>query len=74
MRTWHSVLSGWRTSSYSHYEENACVDVGAGYGLVGVRDTKQTALEVRARPVLVFVRPAFTVFLDRLKVGDTGVR
>ena len=34
-------LTGWRKSSYSHFEENACVEVRHEEGVVGIRDTKQ---------------------------------
>ncbi|MFE0021947.1 DUF397 domain-containing protein [Amycolatopsis sp. NPDC059021] len=67
MRTWHTILTGWHTSSYSHFEENACVDVGTGDGLVGVRDSKQAALPGHVRPVLVFGAPSFGAFLAHLK-------
>ncbi|WP_439376566.1 DUF397 domain-containing protein [Amycolatopsis lexingtonensis] len=60
-------LTGWRKSSHSHFEENACVEVGTGPGVVGVRDTKQAGLP--ARPVLVFSADAFTAFLDHLTDG-----
>ncbi|GAA4548237.1 DUF397 domain-containing protein [Amycolatopsis samaneae] len=67
MHTWHSVLTGWHKSSYTHHEENACVDVGTGHGLVGVRDTKQAAVPEHLRPVLVVGVPAFGAFLAHLK-------
>jgi hypothetical protein len=60
-------LTGWRKSSHSHFEENACVEVGSGPGVVGVRDTKQAALA--ARPVLVYSESAFAAFLGHLTGG-----
>ena len=55
-------LTGWRKSSHSHFEENACVEIGTGPGVVGVRDTKQPA----PRPVLVWSAGAFAAFLAHL--------
>ncbi|WP_246258181.1 DUF397 domain-containing protein [Amycolatopsis anabasis] len=66
---WHSVMIDWRTSSYTHYEENACVEVGATRDLIGVRDTKQAGIPAHARPVLVFTRRAFRAFVEGLKAG-----
>lgn len=63
---WHVKMTGWRKSSYTHYEENACVEVGTAPGLVGVRDTKQRELAAEVRPVLVFGRTAFRAFLERV--------
>lgn len=60
-------LTGWRKSSHSHFEENACVEVGSGQGVVGIRDTKQAALA--ARPVLVYSENAFAAFLDHVTGG-----
>jgi hypothetical protein len=54
-------LTGWRKSSHSHFEENACVEIGFAPDVVGVRDTKQAALP--ARPVLVCSANAFAAFL-----------
>ncbi|EOD68386.1 DUF397 domain-containing protein [Amycolatopsis vancoresmycina] len=56
------TLTGWRKSSHSHFEENACVEVGTAPGLVGVRDTKQAA----PRSVLVYSPHAFAAFLAQL--------
>ena len=56
------TLTGWRKSSHSHFEENACVEIGAGPGVVGVRDTKQPA----PRPILVYSATAFAAFLAHL--------
>ena len=60
------TLTGWRKSSHSHFEENACVEIGSGPGVVGVRDTKQPV----PRPVLVCSATAFAAFLAHL----TGAR
>ncbi|MFD9893743.1 DUF397 domain-containing protein [Amycolatopsis sp. NPDC059027] len=67
MRTRYTNLTGWHTSSHSHFEENACVDVGTGDGLVGVRDSKQAALPDHIRPVLVVGAPSFGALLAHLK-------
>ncbi|MDT7797343.1 MAG: hypothetical protein QOI78_776 [Actinomycetota bacterium] len=60
-------LTGWRKSSHSHFEENACVEIGSAPGVVGVRDTKQAALT--ARPVLVYSSDAFAAFLVHVTGG-----
>ena len=39
-----------------------CVEIGAGPGVVGVRDTKQPA----PRPILVYSATAFAAFLAHL--------
>ncbi len=59
------TLTGWRKSSHSHFEENACVEIGTGPGVVGVRDTKQAV----PRPVLVCSAAAFRGFLEHLTDG-----
>ncbi len=58
-----SQLTGWRKSSHSHFEENACVEVGTAPGVVGVRDTKQAKLPETTRPVLVFADASFAAFV-----------
>ncbi|SFW45406.1 DUF397 domain-containing protein [Amycolatopsis australiensis] len=58
-------LTGWHKSSHSHFEENACVEVGTGPGVVGVRDTKQP----EPRPILTCSTTAFAAFLDHLTGG-----
>jgi hypothetical protein len=58
-------LTGWRKSSHSHFEENACVEIGSAPGVVGVRDTKQPA----PRPILVYSEAAFSAFLAQLTGG-----
>ena len=60
-------FTGWRKSSHSHFEENACVEVGTAPGYVGVRDTKQAGMP--ARPVLVYPAAAFRAFLAQLTGG-----
>lgn len=68
-------MLSWHKSKYTHHEENACVEVGTGPGLVGVRDTKQRELPNRARPVLVFDqahRLRTPRFLDRLHNPAAG--
>jgi hypothetical protein len=61
-------LTGWRKSSHSHFEENACVEIGSAPGVVGVRDTKQAAMTA-ARPVLVYSENAFAAFLAHVTGG-----
>jgi len=56
-------LTGWRKSSYSHFEENACVEVRHEEGVVGIRDTKQAGAH---REVLVYPADAFAAFLEQL--------
>jgi hypothetical protein len=58
-------VTDWRKSSHSHFEENACVEVGHGDGIVGVRDTKEAAVP-GVRPVLLYPADAFAAFLDHL--------
>ncbi|WP_158896033.1 DUF397 domain-containing protein [Amycolatopsis anabasis] len=60
-------MISWRTSSYSHYEENACVEVGTEPGLVRIRDTKQAGAAEKTRPVLVFRTATFRRFLAHLR-------
>ena len=60
------TLTGWRKSSHSHFEENACVEIGTGPGVVGVRDTKHAV----PRPILVYSAAAFGAFLDHLTDGQ----
>ncbi|HKN54534.1 MAG TPA: DUF397 domain-containing protein [Amycolatopsis sp.] len=67
METWHERMTGWHKSSYTHFEENACVEVGSAPGLVGLRDTKQRMLPDAERPLLVFRALAFSAFLRRLR-------
>jgi hypothetical protein len=58
-------LTGWRKSSHSHFEENACVEIGSAPGVVGVRDTKQP----EPRPILVYSEEAFAAFLAHVTGG-----
>lgn len=67
MATWHERMTGWHKSTYTHWEENACVEVGGAPGLVGIRDTKQRELPDETRPVLVFSTAAFGALLDQVK-------
>lgn len=55
------MFTNWFKSSYTHHEENACVEVGHGGGRVGIRDTKQWAMA--ARPQLVVPRAAFAALV-----------
>ncbi|MEV7555894.1 DUF397 domain-containing protein [Amycolatopsis sp. NPDC089917] len=64
--TWHERLTGWHKSSHTHWEENACVEVGTDGAFVGIRDTKQRELPAEARPVLVVSGPAFAGLLTHL--------
>ncbi|WP_229907933.1 DUF397 domain-containing protein [Amycolatopsis oliviviridis] len=64
--TWHERMTGWHKSSHTHWEENACVEVGTDGTLVGIRDTKQRELPAEVRPVLVVPAPGFTALLTHL--------
>ncbi|WP_158890312.1 DUF397 domain-containing protein [Amycolatopsis anabasis] len=64
----YAALGGWRKSTRSHYEENACVEVGFGSGLVGIRDTKQADLPEAARPVLVTGAATFAALVAHLRI------
>lgn len=59
-------ISGWRKSSHSHFEENACVEVGDAPGVVGVRDTKQAAMAHDLRPTLIVPARSFAAFVAHL--------
>ena len=59
-------ISGWRKSSHSHFEENACVEVGNGPDVVGVRDTKQAAMVAEVRPTLVVPARSFAAFVAHI--------
>ncbi|MEU5853106.1 DUF397 domain-containing protein [Saccharopolyspora shandongensis] len=61
-----SPITNWRKSSYSGEESN-CVEVGAGPGLVGVRDTKD-----RDGGTLAFRPQAWGVFLAAVKAERFG--
>ncbi|WP_342743936.1 DUF397 domain-containing protein [Haloechinothrix alba] len=65
--TWHTTMTGWRTSTYTHHEENACVEVRHCPDLVGIRDTKQAAVPEEARPVLVLPPQAFHAFVTAVR-------
>lgn len=66
MSTWHETMTGWHKSTYTHHEENACVEVGTAPGVVGIRDTKQWAIPPAERPVLAISELAFSGFLAHL--------
>ncbi|UUV34363.1 DUF397 domain-containing protein [Amycolatopsis roodepoortensis] len=66
----HDTMTGWHKSTYTHWEENACVEVGAGGDKVGIRDTKQWAIPNQDRPVLVLDAAAFGGLLDHLKASQ----
>lgn len=48
----------WRTSSYTNYNNNNCVEVGPAPGVVGIRDTKN-----RARGHITISRAAWAMFV-----------
>ncbi|MEU3628328.1 DUF397 domain-containing protein [Amycolatopsis coloradensis] len=64
--TWHERMTGWHKSSHTHWEENACVEVGIDGARVGIRDTKQRELPSEVRPVLVVSVSGFTALLTHL--------
>jgi hypothetical protein len=66
MDNWHQRMTGWHKASYTHHEENVCVEIGTTTGLVGIRDTKQRRQPDNLRPVLVFRAASFADFLDRV--------
>lgn len=66
MTTWHERMTDWHKSTYTHWEENACVEVGRLPGLVGIRDTKQWALPDENRPILVLPAESFAALIDHL--------
>jgi hypothetical protein len=66
MITPHEQMTDWHKSTYTHWEENACVEVGSGPGMVGIRDTKQRELPNEVRPILVVPASSFTALLDHL--------
>ncbi|WP_181774268.1 DUF397 domain-containing protein [Amycolatopsis pittospori] len=64
--TWHERMTGWHKSRHTHWEENACVEVGTDGTLVGIRDTKQRELPSEVRPVLVVTATGFAALLTHL--------
>ncbi|MER7394355.1 DUF397 domain-containing protein [Streptomyces sp. NPDC000151] len=50
----------WFTSSYSEYEDAACVEVAAAAGSVHVRDSKRVDAET---PRLTFSSAAWSLFI-----------
>jgi Domain of unknown function (DUF397) len=60
------VIDNWRTSTHS--ANNAtCVETGWADGMVGYRDTKQTALPDTERTTLVVSKDAAGAFLNMIK-------
>lgn len=56
------MITAWRKSSYSTSEATSeCVEVGLGYGTVGVRDTKS-----RERGQLTVSRATWRTFVRQL--------
>jgi hypothetical protein len=66
---WHLEIKNWRKSARTHHEENACVEVGVSYGVVGLRDTKQAGLPTYVRPALVVSASTFAKFLDGVRTS-----
>jgi hypothetical protein len=65
-----SVLSGWRKSSYSGSENNACVEVADSLpGIVPVRDSKNPT-----GPALLFTTDAWAAFLAGLNRDEFEAR
>jgi hypothetical protein len=60
--------AGWHKSTYSNSSAN-CVEVAAGRGMVGVRDSKQ---EGRG-PVLEFTGDRWQEFLRAVGAGEAGL-
>ncbi|MER6816832.1 DUF397 domain-containing protein [Actinomadura nitritigenes] len=65
MRNHDLITPGtWRKSSRSNAAQDACVEVGGGDRVVGVRDTKD-----RDGGTLVFGSEAWRAFAARVKAG-----
>jgi hypothetical protein len=64
---WHDEITNWHKSTKTHHEENACVEVGASYGVVGIRDTKQAAMPALWRPVVIVSSSTFASFLEGVR-------
>jgi hypothetical protein len=60
-------FTGWKKARKTHFEENACVEVGTAPGYVGIRDTKQDGVPEAHRTVLVVSRGTFAAFLTGLR-------
>ncbi|MEV6876250.1 DUF397 domain-containing protein [Amycolatopsis sp. NPDC051128] len=57
-------LTGWHMSTWCTKDDHDnCVEVGTGNGVVGVRDTKESAPD---QPTLVLGNTAFTAFLQHV--------
>lgn len=61
------TFTGWKTARKSHFEENACVQVGTAPGYVGIRDTKQDGVADAVRTVLVVSQSTFATFITGLR-------
>jgi hypothetical protein len=55
----------WRKSSHSGNDHGMCVELAAGPGVIGVRDSKQSG----CGPILEFSRHELSAFLRAVKVG-----
>jgi hypothetical protein len=55
----------WRKSTRSNGSADACVEVGRGHGVVGVRDTKD-----RTIGPLVVAAANWAKFAERIKAGQ----
>lgn len=60
-------FTGWKKARKTHYEENACVEVGTAPGFVGIRDTKQAGVPETARTVLAVSTGTFAAFVNGLR-------
>jgi hypothetical protein len=54
-------IRNWHKASFTHHEENACVEVGSAAGMVGIRDTKEAGMPNRT--VLTASASTFGEFL-----------
>nr|WP_042181145.1 DUF397 domain-containing protein [Kibdelosporangium sp. MJ126-NF4]CEL14840.1 hypothetical protein [Kibdelosporangium sp. MJ126-NF4]CTQ96529.1 hypothetical protein [Kibdelosporangium sp. MJ126-NF4] len=60
------MIDNWRKTTYSA-DNSTCVETGWSDGLVGYRDTKQSALSEDVRPTLLFSHEAARTFLTMIK-------
>ncbi len=60
-------FTGWKKAQASHFEENACVEIGTAPGYVGIRDTKQDGMPETSRTVLAVSTATFAAFLTSLR-------
>jgi hypothetical protein len=58
----------WRKSRRSNGGNDACVEVGRGHDVVGVRDSKD-----RQIGPLMFDRATWAKFADKVKAGQYGL-